>query len=145
MDPVYIWLIAAVVLLVGELLTPGFLLACFSLGAFLAIIPAALDLHIAWHVVAFCVGSLLSLWLLRPLVLKISHKRPEVKTGADALPGSIGRVVRAIESNTNSGRVAIDGDEWPARADSPGASIPVGTRVRVLRNESITLFVTPVE
>ena len=143
MEPVYIWLILAVALLVGELLTPGFLLACFSLGAFLAVIPAAFHLHPAWQIAAFCVGSLLSLWLLRPFVMRISKRRPQVKTGVDALPGSRGRVVRTVTYSGKEGRVAIDGDEWPARTEDPNLTIPVGAHVKVLRNESITLFVTP--
>ena len=60
------WLIAGILLFVFEIFTPGFFLACFGMGAFAAIIPAALGLSIVWQTVFFIVASLLSLFLLRP-------------------------------------------------------------------------------
>ena len=35
-----LWLVAALILFALEVITPGFILACFGVGALLAIIPA---------------------------------------------------------------------------------------------------------
>lgn len=59
--PVQWWLIAGILLFVFEIFTPGFFLACFGMGAFAAIIPAALGLSIVWQTVFFIVASLLAL------------------------------------------------------------------------------------
>lgn len=145
METIYWWLLAAVLLLIGELLTPGFVMACFSLGAFLALIPSALGLGLVWEIVAFCTGSLLALFLLRPFVRRISSRRGEVRTAADALIGRQARVTECISAVSGKGRVAIDGDDFPARIDRVGNEIPVGTLVEVIRRESIVLIVRPIE
>lgn len=62
MNVTLIWFIAGLLLLVAEIVTPGFVLACFGVGCFVATIPALFDLGIVWQVLAFAVGSLLSLF-----------------------------------------------------------------------------------
>lgn len=134
-----LWLVAALVLFLLELLTPGFVLACFGVGALFACLPALFGWHIIVQVLFFAIGSILSLFLLRPLVNK--KKSSTQATGVDALRGRVGRVVRTIEGDSKQGRVAIDGDEWPAIASNSNETIPEGCRVEVIGNESIILSV----
>ncbi|MCF8212822.1 MAG: hypothetical protein K9I86_02915, partial [Cryomorphaceae bacterium] len=60
------WLIAAAALLLVEMFTPGFLLACLAVGAVGAAAAAALRLSIELQLSPFLAFSVLSLWLLRP-------------------------------------------------------------------------------
>lgn len=144
MDTVYLWLIAAIVLLIAEVITPGFVLACFSIGAFLALVPAVLELGLIWEIAAFSIGSLLALFLLRPFVRRISRNKQEIRTAADAFVGRRGRVTVEI-SATGKGRVAVDGDDFPARSAQPQLVIPQGATVEIIGRESIVLLVVPVE
>ena len=77
-----LWLLGALMLFALEIFTPGFILACFGVGALVAV-PVTL-LHGSWlvQVIAFCAGSLLALWLLQPLMCKwfATH---DAKTGMD--------------------------------------------------------------
>ena len=142
MSVTLIWFIAGLLLLVAEIVTPGFVLACFGVGCFVATIPALFDLGIVWQVLAFAVGSLLSLFLLRPLLQRFSRGKAPASTGIDALIGKEARVVRMVSSR-KGGRVAIDGDEWPAVVAQEDTVLPEGSLVKVVANDSIVLIVEP--
>lgn len=135
------WIVASVLLFILEILTPGFVLACFGVGALGALIPALLGLGLVWQIGAFCIVSFLALFLLRPFVQRISRGKKEIKTAADSLVGSIGVVSETIENGR--GRVAIDGDHWRAESEEPGQTLEKGTKVRVVARESIVLTVKP--
>lgn len=141
MNPTYLWLIAAILLALLELLTPGFILACFSIGALLAIVPALLGWALLWQVLFFAAGSFLALFLLRPFMRRFANWDKSSRTGVDALPGRRATVVEAIEGHRLRGRIAIDGDQWPAFAEDPEQRFAVGESVYITRNESIVMYV----
>lgn len=131
-----IWLIAAAVLLVLEVFTPGFLLACLAVGAAGASVGAALGWSIEIQLVLFSIFSGLSLWLLRPL-LRTWFAATGAKTNQDALIGAVGRVESAVSAG-HRGYVKIDGDSWAFEADRDyGAN----TKVRITRREGIVVSV----
>lgn len=135
-----LWLLGAILLFCLEIFTPGFILACFGVGALLAIPVTLLGGSWLVQVIAFCIGSLLALWLLQPLMCQwfATH---DVVTGMDALIGKHVRITEAIPP-TGEGLVAVDGDTW--RAISPsGLAIPAGTQVRITGYHSIVLEVEP--
>lgn len=143
MQLIYIWLIIACSFFILELVTPGFLLACFGIGALLSTLIAFTPLGLVWQVFFFIIGSLLALFFLRPIIIKSSKKKKSLATGIDALIGKKARVVRAIQGQTTQGRIAIDGDEWPAFASNKNTFIEVDQQVIIDRHESIVMFVTP--
>ena len=142
MNVTLIWFIAGLVLFLLELLTPGFVLACFGVGCVLACIPAFFGGGILLQSLFFAGGSILSLFLLRPLLNKYSKKKPQA-TGVEALTGRVGRVVRPIDGNKRQGRVAVDGDEWLALSSDANTYIEEGARVEIVGHESIVLIVRP--
>ncbi|MBB6276006.1 NfeD family protein [Porphyromonas circumdentaria] len=144
MNVTLIWFIAGLVLFLLELLTPGFVLACFGVGCLLACIPSFFGGGILLQTLFFAGGSLLSLFLLRPLLNK-SKKSKSRPTGIEALTGRMGRVVRAIDGNKKEGRVAVDGDEWLAISSEPDTYIQKGARVEIVGHDSIILIVRPSE
>ncbi len=142
MEAWHLWVIAGVVLVAAEVFTPGFVVACIGLGAFVAAVPAALGASLAWQLAAFCAAALVILWFARPVLARWFHTpdRP-VRTNVSALIGRPGRVVQPI-SAAAPGRVVVDGEDW--RALPTGARpFAQGDDVRVTRIDGNTLFVEP--
>lgn len=137
-----IWLLAAAVLVVIEIFTSGFAVACFSVGCVFGAILAAFDLSITWQIVAFAIGSFLAFIFIRPIVIKYLDKKTNsnnVKTNMDNIIGKTAVVTERIEEG-GFGRVKIDGDDWKAQTDN-GTAMEVGTKVTILSYESIVLTV----
>jgi len=69
-----VWAVVAVVLAIGEVLTPGaFFLGPVALAAGAAAIAALLGAGTAGSLIIFIVGGLLSLLVLRPIARKHVH------------------------------------------------------------------------
>lgn len=136
-----IWLIAGVILLILEIITPGFVLANFGVAAIASAIAAWLGADLYWQVGVFIVVSLVSFFTVRPILTRtMLNKGKPTPTGAAALIGRTTKVTEGIPGGLDTGRVKIDGDVWMA-VSSSGAPIPEGAIVRVARVESIKLFV----
>lgn len=135
-----IWLVIAVILLIVELGTGGFYIICFAIGA---IITAILSIFFStnWQLLIFVLASLVSVFLVRPLFLKLTNKNGvERKSNADAIIGRIGTVSKTIEAN-GYGRIALDGDDWKACA-TDDKEIPAGTSVIVVDRDSVIVKVS---
>lgn len=142
MEYYQIWLIAAIVLVIIELLTAGFGVICFAIGALFSALVAYFTPNILWQLLVFAVVSMLTFIFLRPVLIRLlERKTKDVKTNADALIGKIGVVSETIDSTKNIGRVAIDGDDWKA-VSHDGIVINKGEKVKVLSRDSIILTVT---
>ena len=89
-----------------------FYVTCFAIGALISI-PVALVGAPFWvQVVVWAICSMLSIWLVRPHLLKSLHKGGEDRrSNADALAGQIGEVTEMIPAG-GYGRVKLDGDDW---------------------------------
>ncbi len=137
-----IWLIAAIVLVIVEILTAGFGSICFAIGAALAALAAGIGIDsIAWQIVIFAVVSLLTFVFLRPAVIRfLDKKSKDVKTNADALVGRKAIVSERIDAAQHTGRVAVDGDDWKAVSED-GSVIEKGTNVEIVKLDSIILTV----
>ena len=136
-----IWLIAAFVLVIVEILTAGFGSLCFAIGAVLTALAAGLGMSITWQIIIFAVVSLLTFIFLRPFVLKfLDKKSKDVKTNAEALIGRKAIVSERIDASQHTGRVAVDGDDWKA-VSVDGSVIEKGTEVEILKLDSIILTV----
>lgn len=142
MEYYQIWLIAAIVLVIIELLTAGFGVICFAVGALFSALAAFLGMDsLVWQLLIFAVASVLCFIFLRPVVLRfLDKKSKDVKTNADALIGKTAIVSETIDSSTNQGRVAVDGDDWKA-VSADGSVINKGEKVEIVSRDSIILTV----
>jgi membrane protein implicated in regulation of membrane protease activity len=142
MEYYQIWLIAAIVLVIIELLTAGFGVICFAVGALFSALAAFLGVDsLVWQLLIFAVASVLCFIFLRPVVLRfLDKKSKDVKTNADALIGKTAIVSETIDSSTNQGRVAVDGDDWKA-VSADGSVINKGEKVEIVSRDSIILTV----
>ncbi len=142
MEYYQIWLIAAIVLVIIELLTAGFGVICFAVGALFSALAAFLGVDsLVWQLLIFAVASVLCFIFLRPVVLRfLDKKSKDVKTNADALIGKMAIVSETIDSSANQGRVAVDGDDWKA-VSADGSVINKGEKVEIVSRDSIILTV----
>ncbi len=139
-----LWIIISIVCLILELSSGDFFILCFAIGAAASSIFAGCGLSLTWQIIIFAVVSALSLFLLRPALLRKLHQpHRERLSNAEAMVGQTGRVSEDIEAN-GYGRVAIDGDDWKARS-ADGSPISRDTRVLVLKVDSIILTVKPID
>ena len=135
-----VWAVVAVVLAVGEVLTPGaFFLGPVALAAAAAALAALLGAGTAGSLLVFIVGGLLSLLVLRPIARRHVHLPAISRTGTDALVGRKAVVTRRVD--TLGGRVRIGGEEWSARAYLEGQELAEGTTVDVVKIEGATALV----
>ena len=135
-----LWTVLAVGCLIMELVSGGFFIICFSVGAVAAALTTLIG-GLGLQVFAFVVFSALSIFLVRPFALKYLHDdKPAPVSNADAIIGRIGRVSETITAG-HFGRVAIDGDDWKAEAPGCREDIAEGARVRVKGHQSIILQV----
>jgi membrane protein implicated in regulation of membrane protease activity len=138
-----IWLIVAIVLIIIEICTAAFGSICFAIGAGIAALAAGLGAGLTWQIVIFAVVSLLTFIFLRPFVLKfMDSKSKDVKTNADALVGRKAVVSERIDASQQTGRVAVDGDDWKA-VTADGSIVEKGAAVEIIKLDSIILTVKP--
>ena len=139
----WIWLVAGIALMLGELLTPGgFYLIFFGVGALVTGVAVALGLQgLTPQVVIFLAistGALLA--FRRPLLARLRKGQPvqhDELTGEVALPmGEIG--VDAI------GQAELRGTIWSAR-NVGGRPILRGERCLVKRVDGLTIYLRPEE
>ena len=142
MDPWVLWLIAAVVLAVGEIATMGFFLAPFAAGALVAALTSAAGAGTAINLIVFLVVSVVALGALRPLAR--SHKRQPAlsRTGTAALVGKHAMVLERIANDEGVGCVRLDGEVWTARAYDEDEVIEQGKRVQVIEIRGATALVS---
>ncbi len=137
-----IWVVVALVLIIIEIFTSGFAIACLSVGCLLAAIGARIELSLAWQLGLFALGTFLGFIFVRPFVLKLMNKnanKNNVTTNMDNLIGRKAVVTEKIEKD-GFGRVKIDGDDWKARMED-GEEAEVDEKVTIVSNESIILTV----
>jgi len=134
-----VWIVAAVLLAIGEVLTPGaFFLGPVALAAGAAAIVALVAGGGASTIV-FIVAALLSLAVLRPIARRHVRMPQLTRTGTDALIGRKAVVTRRVDAA--GGRVRIGGEEWSARAYLDDGVYAEGATVDVVRIEGATALV----
>ena len=140
MTGLVLWLIAAVLLAIGELLTPGlFFLGPVALAAVGAAITAGIGGGIVLQLIVFIAVSLASLAFLRPVARRHLHMPALTRTGTAALVGTKAVVLQRVDAD--GGLVRIGGEEWSARAFFEEQSLEPGARVEVAKIEGATALV----
>jgi len=131
--------VAAVLLAIGEVLTPGaFFLCPVALAAGAAAIVALVAGGVASTIV-FILAGLLSLAVLRPIARRHVRMPQLMQTGTDALVGR--RAIVTQQVNAAGGRVRIGGEEWSARSYLEDGVYAEGATVDVVKIEGATALV----
>ena len=135
-----IWMIAAGVLAVGEVATVTFILGPVALAAVLAAVVALIGPGVEYQVLAFAVGSIASLLLIRPIARKHLRMPHHVRTGTAALVGTKATVLERVDGQ--GGTVKLAGEVWSARAYNDNEVLEPGAQVTVLEIRGATALVS---
>jgi membrane protein implicated in regulation of membrane protease activity len=141
MDAWVLWVIAGVILAVGEISTLSFFLGPFAVGAFAAAIAAAAGAGAILPWILFLVVSVLVLLAVRPVARAHRQTPARLRTGTAALVGAEGLVLEPITGPENVGRVKINGEVWTAQSIT-GEPVEAGRHVYVVEIKGATALVT---
>jgi membrane protein implicated in regulation of membrane protease activity len=134
------WSIAAVALVVGEVLTPGlFFLGPVALAAVAGAVASLLGAPLWLQLIVFAGSSFASLGLLRPIARRHLSMPHSIRTGAAALVGAPAVVLQRVDAN--GGLVRIGGEEWSAKSYMPDQVLEPGVQVEVAEISGATALV----
>jgi membrane protein implicated in regulation of membrane protease activity len=139
----WIWLYIGAFLMLAELVSPGFVIFFFGLGAATVagakwIVPG---LSLSWQLALFSLLSVLYLVLLRKWVKTVfMGDSAETQKIASEYVGRIGKVVESIRPDV-PGRILLGDAEWSAVAT---VAIESGATVKVVAQDNLTFSVESV-
>ena len=133
------WLLIAVGLGIIEAVTVDLVAICFSIGAFITILPASFGVPFPVQLLFFIAVSLVILVFTRPVAKKVL-KVKKTSTNADQIIGMVGVVIHPIDNITGSGRVMVNDLDWAARSDD-GVPIEVNEKVLIKAIEGVKVIV----
>jgi membrane protein implicated in regulation of membrane protease activity len=138
-DEWVLWMIAAGVLAVGEMLTLGFFAGPIAIAAVVAAVVALAGAGVAVQWVVFIAASLGSLAVLRPIAKRHMRTPAALRTGTAALVGAPALVLERVDDR--GGQVKIGGEIWSARSYDEDQSFEPGARVEVMKIDGATALV----
>jgi membrane protein implicated in regulation of membrane protease activity len=141
MDDWVYWLIAAVILGAGEVMTMGFFMAPFAIGCLVAALVSASGAGTAVSIAVALVISVVILATLRPLAKAHMRQPPALRTGTARLIGQQALVLERITQDSG-GTVKIEGETWSARSFVDGQVFEPGDRVSVVEIRGAQALVT---
>ena len=140
-DPDWLWLIGGVVLLIAELIAPGFFLIFIGAAAITTGIATLLiGLPLALQMAVFAVLAFLSVRIggRRAYATRYDYSAdPLLNDRAGRLLGKVVVVVQPVDAH--GGRVRVGDSEWSAR----GGPAAAGERVRIVDIDGNCLKVEP--
>ena len=137
----WIWVGAAVILGFAEILTAGFFMLPFAIGAILAGALAFMGIAPEIQMATFVTGSILSLIAVQRYMRHEDEIQPPV--GANRFVGQRAVVLETVDRAAGTGRARMDTEEW--RATTDGDPIDPGTEVTVVDIRGARLVVEPIE
>ena len=140
LHPGWLWIAAAGVLAVAELVAPGVSLVWIAAAAGVTgLVTLAFGLTVAWQLVLFALFAIVCV-LLGRYVYGLAPKLSTDPLLNDRSARLVGRVVTVTEAiRDGEGRVRVGDSAWAAR----GHDAPLGAVMRVVAAESNCLLVEP--
>lgn len=139
LEPAWLWLIGGVLLLIAEVIAPGFFLIFIGAAAIATgLVSVALGLPLTLQLLAFAIFTFVA---VKFVGRRFYASRYDLSTDPmlnDRVARLLGKVVVVVEPvDANGGRVRVGDGEWSARGGPAG----VGERVRVVDVEGNCLKV----
>ena len=129
--------ICGISFLLLEIFVPSMFFLNFALASFITAVISIWVKNPYALVIVFFVLSFASFILLRPVIMRSFCKSKE--TGINSK--YIDKIAKVEEEVTDSsGVITIYGERWEARAEK-GIVIPQGSEVKIVKNDSIIMFV----
>lgn len=139
----WIWLYIGAFLMLAEIVSPGFVIFFFGLGAAtVAVCKWAMpSLGLASQLAIFSIASVLYLLVLRRYMKKLFMGDVESSPGLSSeYVGRVGKVVETIRPDV-PGRIELGEVQWAATA---GERLDPGTEVKVVAQDNLTMRVEKV-
>ena len=132
--------ICGIVFIFLEIFTPSMFFLNLAIAAFICAIVSVFTTNIALLASLFFLLSFVCIIFLRPFLLDKFAK----DTIAEIDDKYIGKIVKTdTDINNGNGVISIYGERWEARSNN-GDNIPAGSQVKILRVESIIIYVEKV-
>jgi inner membrane protein len=144
MDMWIVWLALALVFVVAEVLTTGFVLFWFGVGALVAAMLALVGIEsLPVQIAAFLLVSTALTVASRTIFERVFvRNRPAgMKMGMESLPGQVGTVVKPSVGALAEGAVKVYGSTWTALPVDGEEPLEEGERVCVDRVEGAKIYV----
>ena len=139
-----IWLIIAGICLVIEIITTGFLVFWFAIGALISMIVSLFIDNINIQTAIFIISSTILIFTTKPFVNKFIHNNESIKTNAFSLVGKNGIVTQDIDSINGTGQVKVNGETWSAIGIDE-MNISKSTEVKIEEIKGVKLIVSPIQ
>lgn len=136
------WLVIAGAFLIVEIISLGFLMFWFSMGALIAMVSSFFIKSVLVQSIIFLVTSTILLFATKPLVKKILPDEATIKTNASSVEGKVGKVIVDIEPVEGKGQVKINGETWSAKS-LDNSYISKDTEVIIEKIEGVKVIVKP--
>ena len=136
----WLWMIGGVLLLIAEIIAPGFFLLFIGAAAIAAgLFTLLFDLGVAGQLALFAVYAVVAVMIGRKVYANaaVDAGDPMLNDRAARLVGKSVTVIEEVDEH--SGRVRLGDSEWSARG-GPGSA---GERVRITGVEGNCLLVEP--
>lgn len=138
---IVVWVVAALILAVAEVVTLAFVAVYLAVGAIAAAVAAGLGAAVGAQVVVFGVVSVLSLVLTRAPLRRALDRTPIVLSNTPTVIGKRGVITVAIEEGPGTrGQVRVGTEYWSARSENE-RPIADGTTVEVVAIDGVALVV----
>ena len=139
-----IWLIIAGVCLVIEIMTVGFLVFWFAIGALFAMIVSFFTNNLIIQTAVFVISSAILIFATKPFVKKFMNSKTDIKTNVYSSIGKTGIVTKDIDVLNSVGQIKVDGELWTATSIDD-KNIPKGTEVEIKEIKGVKAIVAPIQ
>lgn len=140
----HIWLIVAGVSFIIEIITVGFLVFWFGIGALLTMIVSLIfPDNILLQTTIFVLSSTLLIFLTKPFIEKFAKSDKKVVTNAYSIIGKKGIVLQDINPTYGIGQIKVAGEVWSAKTID-GSTIEKGTQIEVQKIDGVKAIVEPI-
>ncbi len=139
-----IWLIIAGFCFIIEIMTAGFLVFWFAIGALLAMVTSIFVDNIIIQTAVFVISSGLLILATKPFVEKFVQNKNSIQTNVYSTVGKTGIVIQDIDSINGTGQIKVDGEVWSAIGINQ-TNIAKGTEVKIDEIKGVKLIVSPIE
>jgi len=142
MAPWILWVLFAIAMFAGEIMTTGFFLMWIGVGALAGAALAFFGLDLAFQLLGFVAASGVLVFSSRRIFKQMLDQRADqaaVPSNVDALIDKTGIVVKTI-NNQGEGLVKLKGETWSAVSNDEHP-IGEGKRVVIVKIEGVKLVV----
>lgn len=141
------WVALALLLGIIEVLTVGFFVCFFAIGALITALASWVVPDLLGQVVIFVLSSLALVWWARPMLTQAFQvgNRPLLDSNVSALQGAVVLVLEPVDKYTGKVKVTHTGEVWTAYLadDQLSEAIPAGQEAVIIKVDGAKLAVAP--